>query len=106
MRKNIIAALFITAAFAVAQQGLIPVKEYDEVTDGATNIVYIGTSWGTKTHTPQKDGNEWQIKRILSVSNAVLNIGFAVGAGTGDATWKSAIWDDRASTNTVYRIAE
>lgn len=104
--KKILALLFICSTVAIAQQLTVPVKVYDDVTDGDTNIVYIGTATASKTSIPATDEAKWQIKRIISVSNAVKSIDFAIGSGSGDATWKSAVWDDRATTNVTYSVVE
>ncbi len=106
MKKLLLLACIVIGAAAFAQQLTVPVKVYDDVTDGDTNIVYIGTATASKTSVPAKDEAKWQIKRIISVSNKVQSVDYAIGSGSGDATWKSAVWDDRATTNITYSVVE
>jgi hypothetical protein len=100
---TIIAAMLTGLAFAqVAYE--TPVTKSELITSGSTNTYYIGTAMASPTYTPSTNDTTWQVLKIVTVSNQLVQSSFAYR--TSNVTGANLIlikWTDRASTNVTYK---
>jgi hypothetical protein len=77
--------------------------------DIQTNVVYIGTAYTKASDTtvlPSTNSRIWNITKITKVDGKVTGIYQSVTAIKGDRSMNSSVWADRATTNTIYKVAE
>jgi len=106
--NKIMMIMTMLAGVCLAQQysGQAPIVKIDT---SDPNNTYIGTAYATASDsTSQVSTNDasWEIVKLTKTAGVTTGIYMAVTEKRGDASMRTSVWADRASTNTVYKTAE